>query len=143
MVKAKGDESFKNLKFEEAISFYEKAMLVKDSDRTVLNSNISASYYELGNYEMSLKHSEQVKTLISNSDQSVLKSDSAKKILEKNVNRINKCNSFLSPSSKLSDETKSKWQDKLNMVCTNLFIYPLIISEKKSIKEISIEIKVN
>ena len=117
-IKTKGDNAFKSLKFEEAISYYQEAMLAEGSDCIVLNSNISACYYEMGNYDMSIKHSTTVKHLISNRE----RSDSTEKLLEKNMNRITKCNAFISPPMKLSDESKFKWEHKLNMVSTN-FIF--------------------
>ena len=47
-LKLKGDELFKELKFEKSAKFYEKALSSEGCDPVVLNSNISACYYELG-----------------------------------------------------------------------------------------------
>ena len=46
--KAKAEFFFHNLEFEEAIIFYEKALSVQGSNEIILNSNLSACYFELG-----------------------------------------------------------------------------------------------
>ena len=48
-LKSRADELFKELKFEKSAKFYEKALPLEGCDPIVLNSNISACYFELGN----------------------------------------------------------------------------------------------
>ena len=45
-----GDNCFRNFKFEKAIEYYEKGSAKEGADLVVLNSNISACYFELGNF---------------------------------------------------------------------------------------------
>ena len=49
-LKLNGDNCFKNLKFEEAIEHYKNALSQVGADSIVLNSNISACYFELGTF---------------------------------------------------------------------------------------------
>ncbi len=46
--KTKAETYFRNFEFEEAVKFYEKALSIPESNAIVLNSNLSACYFELG-----------------------------------------------------------------------------------------------
>jgi hypothetical protein len=46
--KSNADKSFKTLEFQDAINLYKKALSVDGSDTIVLNSNLSACFFELG-----------------------------------------------------------------------------------------------
>ena len=48
-LKSIADKSFKSFEFQDAVEFYKKALEVDGSDKVILNSNLSASYFELGN----------------------------------------------------------------------------------------------
>ena len=69
---------------------------------------------------MSLKHSEKVKDILVASDESILDTDSIKKILEKNLTRVKKAKSFNHLPQNVDQKTfnlsKLKWEEKLNKV---------------------------
>jgi tetratricopeptide (TPR) repeat protein len=53
-LKTKAEERFKAMMFDEARALYEKAFEAKDCDEMVLTSNISACYFESGDYSIGL-----------------------------------------------------------------------------------------
>ena len=118
-VKKRGDEAFKSLKFEEAVSFYKEALSSASADPIVLNSNLSACFFEMGDYETCIWHSGIVKDLVDASGVS----ESSQKILEKNITRVQKAKCFVSDNDgedvKRSNLTKLNWQEKLNKVKIN------------------------
>ena len=48
-LKSKADTFFKELRFTEAASFYQQALDLDESKSIVLNSNLSACFFEMGN----------------------------------------------------------------------------------------------
>jgi hypothetical protein len=125
--KSNADKSFKALEFQDAINLYRKALSVDGLDKIVLNSNLSASFFELGkknnltfkvfiklslslstgNYEKSVEHSNIVCNLLDNTG--TLNEENGK-ILEKNLLRLKKCNEFMKTSD---EEDYIYWQKKL------------------------------
>jgi hypothetical protein len=119
-IKKRGDEAFKKFKFEEAVSFYKEALSSASADPIVLNSNLSACFFEMGDYETCIRHSGIVKDLLDASGES----ESRKNILEKNITRVQKAKCFVSSHNggeevKRSNLTKLNWQEKLNKVKIN------------------------
>jgi hypothetical protein len=47
-LKQTADNLFKSSKFEEAASVYEEVLEMKQSNEIILNSNLSACYFEMG-----------------------------------------------------------------------------------------------
>ena len=47
-LKTKAEALFKQSSFMDAIKFYQKALTLKDCNAIVLNSNLSACYFEMG-----------------------------------------------------------------------------------------------
>lgn len=47
-LKSKADKLFKDYAFDDAVDFYQKALLVDESNHIILNSNLSACHFELG-----------------------------------------------------------------------------------------------
>ena len=100
-IKKRGVEAFKSLKFEEAVSFfYKEALSSTSADPIDLNSNLSAFFFEMCDYEKCIKHSGIVKDLLDASGES----ESRKNILEKNITRVKKakCFFFEAPSSDIT-----------------------------------------
>lgn len=119
-IKKRGDEAFKSLKFEEAVSFYKEALSSASADPIVLNSNLSACFFEMGDYETCIKHSGIVKDLVDASGER----ESRKNILEKNITRVQKAKCFVSSDNggeevKKSNLNQLNWQEKLNKVKIN------------------------
>jgi tetratricopeptide (TPR) repeat protein len=54
-LKSKADASFKSLDFSEAATLYQKALETKDSNQIILNSNLSACYFEMGRHNFANK----------------------------------------------------------------------------------------
>ena len=46
--KTKAEQFFRNLEYDDAIIYYQKALSVHGSNSVILNSNLSACYFELG-----------------------------------------------------------------------------------------------
>ena len=49
-LKSKAEKCFKEYLHDDAIEYYTKSLLLDKSNEIVLNSNLSACYYELGIY---------------------------------------------------------------------------------------------
>ena len=51
-LKIEADNHFKASEFQKAMDLYKQELAVDESDNIVLNSNISACYFELGKYRV-------------------------------------------------------------------------------------------
>ena len=49
-LKSKAEQCFKESKLDDAIKYYTESLLLDKSNEIVLNSNLSACFYELGKY---------------------------------------------------------------------------------------------
>jgi tetratricopeptide (TPR) repeat protein len=120
-LKAKATKYFQEFRMDEAIDYYNRALKQANSDTCVLNSNISACYFEKGEYQTCIDYSKKVLD-----DAAVALNP---KILEKNKARISKCETLLKDNCK--DQTginESDWLEKINLVISSLetiFLTPI------------------
>jgi len=59
-LKAKATKYFQEFRMDEAIDYYNRALKQANSDTCVLNSNISACYFEKGEYQTCIDYSKKV-----------------------------------------------------------------------------------
>jgi tetratricopeptide (TPR) repeat protein len=107
-LKSRVDKCFKLMDFEEAASLYQEVVDMKEGNQIILNSNLSACYFEIGDYEKCMDYANKVKEMLFPSEEAqkgiyqnehfaAMASEQKAKILEKNDVQIKKCQHFLNP----------------------------------------------